>query len=227
YINILDDSRIELENQMALINDKINHEVSVFDQMLWLQKRRWGYLLHGSVQATITAAMARLKSLELIATDRERQTEAGMITELVRQDLRKVAETITNPPAPQVDLNAELKALQDTWRGVVEISLQVTERAQRVLVKSDNTRMALNEICREAVTNAYRHGEASSMTIRIDRPADEEIALTITNNGRYPGEVRKGMGLQMMDALTLDWSFEAKKTAALTVLSARLPVALS
>ncbi len=227
YINILDDSRIELENQMALINDKINHEVSVFDQMLWLQKRRWGYLLHGSVQATITAAMARLKSLELIASDRERQTEAGMITELVRQDLRKVAETITNPPAPQVDLNAELKALQDTWRGVVEISLQVTERAQRVLVKSDNTRMALNEICREAVTNAYRHGEASTMTIRIDRPADEEIALTITNNGRHPGDVRKGMGLQMMDALTLDWSFEAKKTAALTVLSARLPVALS
>ena len=227
YLNILDENRIRLETELAAVNDQINHELAVFNQVLWLQKRRWGYLLHGSVQATLTAAIARLKSLDRLGQDEQRNTEAGMIIALVRQDLRRVAETITNPPAKDVDLVAELKAIQDTWRGVVEISVNISDRAKRVLVKSDNTRMALNEICREAVTNAFRHGKASAMSIRIDRTSEDEIDLQITNNGSHPGEVSKGMGLQMMDALTLDWRFEPKKTAALTVLSARLPVALN
>lgn len=231
YLRILDRSRLDLEQQLILVNEELTHELAVFNQVLWLQKRRWGYLLHGTVQATLTAAIARLKSLDASGTSTfaldNPQTSRGMLTELVRQDLRKVTEVITNPPKPEVNLAAELQALQDTWRGVLDISVNVSERARRVLDRSDNARMALNEICREAATNAFRHGGATTMTIKIDRPNDGELHLVATNNGRPVAASIKGMGQQMMDALTIDWTLESKKTAGLTVLSARLPVALN
>lgn len=227
YLMLIEQARLAVEAEMAEVNSSLNLQVAVFDQTLWLQRRRWGYLLHGSVQATLTVAIARLKSLEHSPIrGAERTTEAGMVAELVRQDLRRIQDAISNPPASSVDLRAELRALQETWRGVLDISINVAERAQRALDKSDNLRMALNEICREAATNAYRHGGATTMTLRIDRPVATEILLTAANNGRPPVNPHAGMGSQMMDALTLEWGFENKKTAALTVLSARLPVAI-
>ena len=64
------------------------------------------------------------------------------------------------------------------------------------------------------------------MTIQIDRQDDTTMQLTCTNNGSEPKTQSGGMGTQMMDALTIDWSLEHKKAAGLTVLSARLPVAV-
>ena len=84
--------------------------------------------------------------------------------------------------------------------------------------------MSLVEICREAVSNAHRHGSATTMTIQIDRPEDVTLLLTCTNNGSEPTSSSGGMGTQMMDALTVEWSLEYKKTAGLTVLSALLPI---
>ena len=230
YLKILDESRISLEAQMVKVNDQLNHDLSVFSQALWLQKRRWGYLLHGTVQATLTAAIARLNSLKQTKLEGpQRETEAGMLIQLVRQDLRRIVQVVENPPKADVNLDLELSELQQTWQGVLEISIQISNRARLAIDKSENTRMALVEICRESATNAFRHGEAKTLSIQVDRQVENEIELTITNNGKpaASSEAGKGMGQQMLDALTLDWHLESKKTAALTVLSARLPVAAS
>lgn len=228
YINIVDDARVDLEAQMVKVNESLNHELAVFSQALWLQKRRWSYLLHGTVQATLTAAMARLTSLTRTTLEGgTKQTEAGMILELVRQDLRKITAAITNPPKLQLDLMYELGQLQQTWQGVLDISFTVSERATRAIDKSLNTRMALNEICREAATNAFRHGGATNLKIKIDRNVDNEIELSIINNGTKPTSASTGLGLQMFDALTIDWGWDQSKTATQTRLSARLPLAVN
>ncbi len=224
YINVLDDLRgaLELENQS--INEKIAFELAVFNQTLWLQKRRWGYLLHGKVQSNLTAALARLRSLEASAVDNP--TQEGMLIELVRQDLNRAADALNSDALGSVDLAQELANIQDSWRGVVDVSIQISDRARRALERSDNIRMSLVEICREAVTNAHRHGSATTMTIQIDRQDDTTMQLTCTNNGSEPKTQSGGMGTQMMDALTIEWNLEHKKTAGLTVLSARLPIAV-
>ncbi len=228
YLSILDEARTDLEAQMTLINEKLGHELAVFNQALWLQKRRWSYLLHGTVQATLTAAIARLTSITNSSLDASmRETEAGMIRQLVRQDLRKVAGVITNPPKPELDLMQELDQLRRTWSGVLEVSYTISERAMRAFERNVNLSMALNEICREAATNAFRHGHANILKIAIDRPEDRELALTITNNGDRVTGSAKGLGLQMLDALTLEWHWDERKTTALTTMSARLPLALN
>lgn len=228
YLRIIDEARVDLEDQMAQINEKLSHELAVFNQALWLQKRRWSYLLHGTVQATLTAAIARLSSLTNSPLDGAiRDTEAGMIRQLVRQDLRKIANAITNPPKPELDLMYELKQLQQTWSGVLDVSFTVSDRAARAIEKNLNMRLALNEICREAATNAYRHGRANILKIVIDRPLDHELTLDITNNGERVTGSAKGLGLQMLDALTLEWHWDERKTTALTTMSARLPLALN
>ena len=222
WINVLDDARGALEIENQSINEKIALELAVFNQTLWLQKRRWGYLLHGKVQSNLTAALARLRSLEASTTGDA--TQEGMLIELVRQDLNRAADALNSDTPGSVNLSQELTNIQESWRGVVDTSIQISDRAQRALDKSDNLRMSLVEICREAVSNAHRHGSATTMTIQIDRPEDVTLLLTCTNNGSEPTSSSGGMGTQMMDALTVEWSLEYKKTAGLTVLSARLPI---
>lgn len=222
YVNVLDEARTELEIESQTINEKIAFELAVFNQNLWLQKRRWGYLLHGKVQSNLTAALARLRSLE--ASENQNPTQRGMLIELVKQDLYRAAEALSSEATESVNLKSELANLQESWRGVVDLSIQVSDRANRALIKSDNARLSLIEICREAVSNGYRHGMATTMTIQVDRPDDATLQLTCTNNGNQPTSRSGGMGTQMMDALTVEWHLEYKKTAGLTVLSARLPI---
>jgi two-component sensor histidine kinase len=85
--------------------------------------------------------------------------------------------------------------------------------------------MCVNEICKEAVSNAVRHGEASSIVISIDRSSDELLIIEAADNGRgVSSDAIPGVGSRMLDDLTIDWSIANNRAIGRTVLEARLPL---
>jgi two-component sensor histidine kinase len=226
YVTISNQSLTRFENELADLNKNVQRELAIFDQTLWLQKRAWGYLLHGKVQAALTISLARLRHLEKIGglTSTESTSRAETLKQ-VNSDLSDIIGVISNPPESTIDLRSELKQLSDAWVGVVDIVVDITSRAEPILEHNQNLQMAVNEICREAATNAYRHGGASQLSIKCDHTAPGEIELTLINNGRAPENPQPGMGLQMLDALTLEWNLRYRKGSGLTTLTAKLAVA--
>jgi glucose-6-phosphate-specific signal transduction histidine kinase len=86
--------------------------------------------------------------------------------------------------------------------------------------------MCVNEICKEAVSNAVRHGEAKNITISIDRSADELLVIEAADNGRgIESDAIPGVGSRMLDDLSVDWSISNNRGTARTVLAAHLPLA--
>jgi two-component sensor histidine kinase len=86
--------------------------------------------------------------------------------------------------------------------------------------------MCVNEICKEAVSNAVRHGEAKRITISIDRSADELLVIEVADDVRgFWGSTKAGVGSRMFDDLTVDWSISNIRALGRTVLQARLPLA--
>ncbi|MEN9715146.1 MAG: hypothetical protein RJA35_613 [Actinomycetota bacterium] len=225
FVRISHDSQHRSEEELAEVNQNIRRELAVFNQALWLQKRRWGYLLHGTVQAALTVSIARLHHLEQVGVNLagERMQRDDVIAK-VRDDLKKIVSVITDPPEDHINLDVELLQLAKTWQGVLDISLSITNKAHAALEGSQNLQMAVNEICREAATNAYRHGGATTMSVKVDQTRAEELELTIINNGRAPENLEPGMGLQMLDALTMRWNLRYRKGSGLTTLTASLAV---
>ncbi len=210
--------RREAVNQMTRDNDSLARELALFEQQMWIDRRNWNFVVHGTVQAALTAAITRLS-----ATEHLEQYQL----DLVMQDLNRAKEALTKSPELEVDLAAAMSALTSTWKGICNVQWQVTERANRALVRDLNARMCVNEIAKEAVSNAVRHGEAKNILIEVDRSDEEILIIRASNNGRFlTTKEFTGVGSQMLDGLTLDWSLTNNRALGQVVLEAHLPLSM-
>jgi signal transduction histidine kinase len=63
---------------------------------------------------------------------------------------------------------------------------------------SQDLGLALYRTVQEGLTNAVRHGRATKVRVSF-WAKDDELLLTITDNGRGAGEIVKGIGLSGME----------------------------
>ena len=212
----LDSARLDAEQRIQQDNESLSRETALFEQRMWLAKRNWSFVVHGTVQAALTAAITRLSAAE--------ELEQYQI-DLALQDLKRAKDALSKTPELDVDLGAALTALAATWQGICNVKWNITERAGRALVRDVNARMCVNEIAKEAVSNAVRHGEAKGLEIEIDRSTDELLVITIANSGRpVARDAEPGVGSRMLDDLTLAWSLTNNRALGKTVLQAQLPL---
>ena len=216
YSKSVDLDRVEAVNQVTRENNLLAREAALFEQQMWIARRNWSFIVHGTVQAALTAAITRLSSTEPLEQYQK---------DLVKQDLARAADALSKTPETEVDLQAALGNLATTWNGICEIKFEISERAQRSLQRDANARMCVNEICKEAVSNAVRHGEAKKITISIDRSADELLIIQAADDGRgFWGSASPGVGSRMFDDLTISWSISNNRAMGRTVLEAKLPL---
>ena len=216
YSKSVDLDRVAAQNQVMRENDALAREAALFEQQMWIARRNWSFVIHGTVQAALTAAITRLSSGENL--------EQYQI-DLVRQDLARAVDALSKTPEPDVNLDSALANLAITWQGICELKFEISERAKRSLQRDPNARMCVNEICKEAVSNAVRHGEAKAVTISIDRSDDELLIIEAADNGSgYFGSPRSGVGSRMLDYLTISWSLINSRSRGLTLLEAKLPL---
>lgn len=212
----LDSAREEAEQRIRNDNEALERETALFEQRMWLAKRAWSFVVHGTVQGALTAAITRLNS-----TDELEQYQFN----LVLQDLDRAKNALSRVPVLELDLPNAISALSATWQGICDVRWNISHRAERALKRDANARMCVNEIAKEAVSNAVRHGEARSAWVDIDRTGDELLIITISNNGRpLPANPILGVGTQMLDGLTLNWDLSNNKATGLVVLEAQLPI---
>ena len=209
--------RLEAVRQMTRDNNLLAREVALFDQQMWIARRNWSFVVHGTVQAALTAAITRLGS--------DSEPEQFQV-DLALSDLDRAANALSQTPEIEVDLTKALQNISSTWDGICQVKINITERATRALDRNSDARICVNEICKEAVSNAVRHGEAKNIHFEIDRGSDEVLFIKASNDGRGLGkDLEPGVGSRMFDELTMDWSLHRDKSQQKTVLQAQLPLA--
>ena len=171
-------------------------------------------MIHGDVQAALSAAVTRLR----------RSSEPEPFEyELVKQDLARARAALSHEAPEQPPFADFMASLTGAWGNVCAIKLGVSARAKRALDASADARSCVNEICKEAISNAVRHGDAKNAVISIDRIQDDLLTLEVSNDGGpQPESVKPGMGSQMIDELTLEWSLTSD--AKQTLLKAVIPL---
>lgn len=195
-------------------NEQLALEVALFDQQLWVARRNWSLVIHGTVQASLTAALTRLN-----APDADKKT-----LDLAKKDLDRAIAALSSPPTLEVKFDPAIKEIISTWQGVCDIDIDIQANIKKVVSKDSRLSMCVNEIVKEAISNAVRHGDARTAQVSMKLAEDGVINLTVANDGYAPRiGVRKGLGGALLDELTVDWSLDFDSATDQTILTARLP----
>jgi signal transduction histidine kinase len=214
YINANDLASKRYLRNLEIANAQLAKEVALFEQKLALNRKDWGKRIHGDVQAALAAALTRLR--------RSPKPEPYEF-ELVKQDLARARQALSQHTDNATTFEDAVDTLTSAWSAVCQITVNVSARAKRALDASQDARTCVNEICKEAISNAVRHGDAKHATINLERHQDDLIVLEVVNDGSpVPREIKQGLGTGMIDDLTLSWSLESKQSK--TTLKAVIPV---
>lgn len=208
-------------SKQTVIEENISQELrsiakenSLFAQRVWVFRKRWLLVLHGTVQSALTAAVARLQSAKEID---------GFTVQMVNQDLRRAHQALGNEGNSEIDFELSMDDLKNVWRGICEIEIEISERAKRALNRSSDSAFCVNEIVKEAISNAVRHGSARSAAIQIDRIENDLLEIEISNDGIAPKSMEEpGIGSNLLDEICLSWNLSGKSKRV--VLNAKLPV---
>ena len=195
-------------------NYRIERELALVNQQIWVERRQWALRIHGTVQASLTAALVRL-------------SKVGKID---KADLKLVREHIASARKGLVasntafDLKKALSRIKKTWKGIIEIKIKLSSDSAKMLLADQWAGVCANEIIKESVSNSMKHGKASKVKIRFETAEPGFIRIVAEDNGRgLPNQFRPGLGSQLLDEIAFPWSLT--KIPGGVRLVARIPVA--
>jgi signal transduction histidine kinase len=199
YSVVVDNKRIAYESELRDANLELNLELNRTSQLIWHVRQRAAQTLHGSVQASLTAANMRILGAQVV--DEE-------LLEKVRQDLVRATDSLTNLDGPTIDLKTSIFDLVQLWQGVCEVEVIVDEAILTSISGNQVTSYCINEIVKEGVSNAIRHGHAKHVEISVFEDGADSIRIEISNDGDADITDRLGVGSQMLDEIAMSWSRE-------------------
>ena len=214
YLDSLDYEARLYRTMLKEQNQELVIEMALFEQQLWAARRNWSLVIHGTVQASLTAALTRLN-----APDADKKT-----LDAAKKDLDRAMEALSAPPVSKINFAPAIKELVSTWQGVCDIEVEVSPELKKVISRDVRLSMCINEILKEAVSNAVRHGDAQKAWVTVGAPSGGVIELSVANDGIAPMTGgRRGIGSGLLDELTVDWSLNYDENNSRTILRARLP----
>ena len=181
--------------KLITVNSQLTELVARMRRQLWLSHRAVALTVHGQLQSMLVATAMRLR---LTADD------TSYALDLRRLD--DVLASLSTPGVNSVPLLDTLDELREIWSGVVVIEYEISPEALARMYEDPGLATCASEVCREAVTNAIRHGEAT--TIRIEAGAvTAGLGLTVVDDGHGVAvDYYAGLGLTMMDQTCLSWT---------------------
>ena len=189
-------------------------------QQVWAERTRLGRFLHGSIQSSLTSTAL------LIETSVVKEVDPGEIARQAGLRLRSVLDAADTPMAsslPGADIALPLDRIAQVWSRLADVSIYVTDPAERSCALDVSAVEATIEIAREGITNAIRHGNADSVLVHVDHDG-RDLLLVVTDNGSFSAASRAGLGTSMLDSMCTTWSRE-RSTDGGTILECRIPCA--
>jgi signal transduction histidine kinase len=182
---------VGVNQQLEILNASLRQE-------LWLNRRRTASVLHGPVQAALFASAMKLSQ--------EQKPTAELVAE-VEQDISAAIEKLNNPSNLEgEDISDLLNQIVDIWSDAAKITIEIPELLEAAVARSPLASEALIEISREFITNAIKHGKASSVSLKVSRLDDLRIAIKVVDDGQgLPPGAKPGFGSKLLSELSLVW----------------------
>jgi len=186
----------QLREGLASTNAQLEELIARIRRETWLMHRSVSLAVHGTVQSALISTAMRLT-----AAGRNRDS-----IEDARRRLEDALSAIASNQGHSASLEVALDELRGLWSPIVHISHDVIADAALRLGEDPGLSRCVIEICREATSNAIRHGSATVIDITIGIVGDL-VEVWIRDNGDGVSEgALAGLGTQMLDETCFRWS---------------------
>ena len=181
---------------IAELNTELAALVARRRREIWLLHRSVALAVHGPLQSALVSTAMRLSSVPC----------SQATVDDAKRRLVEALSAIERNSHGDVSVDDALTDLCDLWRGVVRMSVGMSPEAQAVLAADSGLRRCVIEVCREAASNAIRHGGAGEVVITLTA-IDGRIEVRVRDDGQGidPGAI-EGLGSSMLDDTCLRWN---------------------
>jgi two-component sensor histidine kinase len=187
--------RQQIRASLLETNMTLEKLVSRIKRETWVRRRSVSLAVHGTVQSALIST-----SLRLTVVDRTPEAVGD-----ARRRLEAALAAIATRTEGEVSISHALNDLHGLWNPVVNFSSDISPAADQTLAADLGLSQSAIEICREATSNAIRHGCAGCVDIRIVTIGDL-VEIRVTDDGDGPSSVVvAGLGSQMLDETCLRW----------------------
>ncbi len=185
------------------LNDELAREIALVEQAVWIAKRNWSFVIHGTVQGALTVAHSRLKL---------KNRDLQEVLPLVAADIKKAKSALEQGLVRRQSLDQEFADLITTWDGVCSVTIERDGDAlERV---DDSAKICTIELVKEIVGNAFRHGKASEIHFEISLQGNN-LQIKARNNGAKVTQATEGLGSDLLNELSSNWSIKNVKGGVL------------
>ena len=211
---ILTSQRTSLIAELTSTIENLESTISLLSQKEWIARRQVGYVMHGSLQSALNAAV-----FQLGATN----DPTPELIESVRGDIAGALARVGFESGQSYSFEQAQQEISKIWAGTVETKWQVEPEALEALRKNPATSECLAEVLREAVSNASKHGQATTVEITVNIE-DSAISLQAKDNGKSVNTGKtQGLGTELLDDVCSSWSLEPDPKTGM-ILTAKLAI---
>lgn len=204
-------ARQNLDIIRSVIAD-LEWDTASLNQRSWVEQRRVARFVHSELQSRLRAFALRM------------DLAARMPTKEEIAQLRQECELSLSIGVKQQDFESFMNDVTELWHGAMEVAFQPDSRALQALRLDGYASAVAIELVREGLSNAAKHGKATSATValELEDAGISKLNIHVTNNGSPLGPVTLGFGLAVIRELSLDW--ELVNQEARTVLKCVIPI---
>jgi signal transduction histidine kinase len=190
-------AQVEAESELASAVSDLAVELMRVRSLAEEQRRQYAHLMHGGVQAEMTAAALAIS----------RAAEAGEPTEAI---LARADELVALLEQQRESLDAEgtretLTDVIDTWRLALDIDVSIDSQAEALMSSDSELARRVVDVVSEGLTNAVRHASARTVSLAISSVRAAGVKVEVSHPGVLAAGV-SGQGSAVLDDACDEWS---------------------
>ena len=169
---------IEADAQIARDTARLRWVSARLAAIRWQQQGDLSRALHGPVQTAIHGAVSQIKRAEAEGAD------LGVVVAQQRESLTTAIMRLALPHPSTADIDHTLVTAIETWSGIASIDVDIAASARAALQVDSVSTGVFVDVVVEAVSNAVRHGNATSVRVSVEMAATDLLGIAIVDNGR-------------------------------------------
>ena len=203
---ILTSQRTKLISDLTTTIENLESTISLLSQKEWLARRQVGYVMHGSLQSALNAAVLQLGSASHPTPE---------LIESVRGDIAAALARVEFESGQSYSFEQAQHEISKIWSGTIETKWQVSPSALEALRKNPSTSECLAEVLREAVSNASKHGKATIAQIAVFIENSELVLQAKDNGSSLNTGKTQGLGTELLEDVCSSWLLEPDPNAGM------------
>jgi two-component sensor histidine kinase len=185
--------------KLLTIKSDLKWVIARINLLSWYKKGVISRLLHGPIQNSVQVALLRLKSAD--------ENKSGEIISEVIQRIDLALKEILDPKLGVKIERQTLNEITETWKGVADISLRISESCQEALRFDLPAASIVTDLLQEICSNAIRHGQAQKIQISANSVGGAiDIDVVSDNKKSFTTDGQGGLGTQFLNSCSIEWS---------------------